>query len=592
MEKLNRTKIWKTIIVLAIGSLLAIFVVTKPSDETSKPASFESLGNVSDFALMDHKGEFHQFSYYDDHKAIVLLVQGNGCPIVRHTLRELQSVKEEFAGRGIQFFMINASLQDSLETVQEEAEAFDIQTPILLDKQQLVAQMLDLRVTAEALLIDMEQNQIIYRGPVSDRLGYESQKENAGNTYLKEAIQDFLAGNRIPNPMRKTKGCAITRLSDQRSEVTFTQDVAPILLKKCVQCHQEGGIAPWTMGNYKMVVGWSSMIKNVIYTKRMPPWHADPNVGHFSNDLSLSDTEIQTLMAWIDGDMPQGNGEDPLAQRPPDTQAWNLGTPDFIMELEPESIPATGIIDYRYQSHKLHVDKTVYVKAVEIQPDRTENLHHILATVEYPEGYELPLDRKRGPWIDGILATWAPGMQPETFPEGTGRIIPEGSTIDIQMHYTTNGRAQVDRSNIGLHFLNEPPEREYITIGPTDFDLEILPNDAEYFSTITEKIYEDIRVFGFFPHMHYRGKSMKYTLEDPDGNRTPLISVPNYSFNWQRYYKLETPLDVKKGSKIIVEAIFDNSERNPFNPAPQDTLYFGEQTSDEMMIGFFSYHKL
>lgn len=591
---MKKSNLWIVLVAtLVLVASMVILVGNTPASKKSEVTSYESLGEVSDFALTDYQGKFHQFSYYDDSKAMVLFVQGNGCPIVRNSISELNELRRKFSSDGIKFFMINPTLQDNVTEVKQEAEEFNIQLPILLDKQQLVANMLDLRVTAEALLIDMKTRQIVYRGPFSDRVGFETQKNTAEHGYLQDAIQNFLIGNPIVEPHRKTKGCAITRLSDRRqNKVTYMDHVAPILEQKCVKCHQQGGIAPWAMSDYKTVMGWSSMIKNVILTKRMPPWHADPNIGHFSNDLSLSNAEIETVMSWIDGSMERGEGEDPLAQRPPDTQAWRLGKPDFVMELEPESIPAIGIIDYRYQSYKLQVDKTVYVKAVEIQPDRSEILHHVLATVEYPDDYELPLDRKRGPWIDGILAAWAPGMQPETFPEGTGRIIPEGSTIHLQLHYTTNGRSQVDQSKIGLHFLNEPPDREYITIGPSDFDLEILPNDAKHFSTITEKIYEDIRVFGFFPHMHFRGKSMIYTLEEPDGNRTVLLSVPNYSFNWQRYYELETPLDVKKGSKIIVEAVFDNSERNPFNPAPQDTLYFGEQTSDEMMIGFFSYHKL
>jgi peroxiredoxin len=591
---MKKSKFWIVLIAsLALVASIAILVGDMPASEKSTEVTFKSLGEVSDFGLTDQQGIFHQFSYYNDKQAMVVFVQGNGCPIVRNSISELHELRRKFSSDGIQFFMINPNVQDNVKEVKEEAEEFNIQLPILLDKHQLVANMLDLRVTAETLLIDIKTGQIIYRGPISDRVGFETQKKTAEHRYLQDAIQNFLAGKFIDEPERKTRGCAITRLSDSRSDnITYTKDVTPILKQKCVSCHQQGGIAPWAMSDYQTVVGWSSMIKNVVHTKRMPPWHADPNIGNFSNDLSLSDAEIETLMSWIDGGMVRGDGEDHLAQRPPDTQAWRLGKPDFVMELEPESIPATGIIDYRYQSFKFHADKTVYVKAVEIHPERTEILHHVLATVEYPEDYELPLDRKRGPWIDGILASWAPGMQPETFPEGTGRIIPEGSTVHIQLHYTTNGRAQVDQSKIGLHFLNEPPEREYITIGPTDFDLEILPNDAEHISTITEKIYEDIRVFGFFPHMHFRGKSMKYTLEDPEGNRTQLLSVPNYSFNWQRYYELETPIDVKKGSRIIVDAVFDNSRQNPFNPSPQDTLYFGEQTSDEMMIGFFSYHKL
>ena len=384
---------------LVLVTIMVILVGHIPASEKPTEVTFKSLGEVSDFGLTDHKGIFHQFSYYNDRQAIVVFVQGNGCPIVRNVVSELQDLQRKFTPQGIQFFMINTNLQDKVKEVKEEAEAFNIPFPILMDNQQLVANMLDLRVTAEALLIDMKSKQIIYRGPISDRVGFETQKETADHSYLQDAIQNFLTGKPIVEPKRKTKGCAITRLWDSRlNTVTYIDDVAPILNQKCVKCHQQGGIAPWAMRDYNTVMGWSSMIKNVIYTKRMPPWHADQNIGNFSNDLSLSDAETETVMSWIDGGMVRGEGEDVLAQRPPDTQAWSLGKPGFVMELEPESIPATGIIDYRYQSFKLHFDKTDYIKAVEIQPDRSEILHHILATVEYPEDYELPLDRKRGAW--------------------------------------------------------------------------------------------------------------------------------------------------------------------------------------------------
>ncbi len=590
--KLTRIRLlWLPFSLLMVW-LLFTYGCAQDKGEHNQP-DYRSLGEVSDFGLIDQKGKFHGFSQSSEARATVLFVQGNGCPIVRNSLGELRELDDEFSSKGVDFYMINPTLQDDAAEVRAEAEAFDIRMPVLLDQRQLVARMLDLRITAEALLIDTKTQQVIFRGPLSDRMGYESQKDTAENTYLRDAIQRFLDGDPILHPEPVTRGCAIARLSDQAvQDITYTADLAPILEQKCVKCHTEGGIAPWAMSDYETVLGWSAMIEQVLNTKRMPPWHADPNVGHFSNDLSLSDREVETIVGWLDGGMLRGEGDDPLAARSPGQQSWSMGEPDYVLELEPESIPATGVLDYRYQTVELTFDRTVYVGAVEVLPNETEVLHHVLATVGYPDDYVLPLDRKRGPWIDGILAAWAPGMEPEVFPPGTGRIIPRGSSIHLQLHYTTNGRALEDRSKIGFHFLKKPPKREYITIGPSDFDLEILPHDPAHLSTVAEKIHEDIRIFGFYPHMHYRGKSMKYTLEDPDGKRTPLLSVPNYSFNWQRYYALAQPLDVRKGSKLIVEAVFDNSEQNPFNPAPGDTLHFGEQTTDEMMIGFFSYHTL
>ena len=572
---------------------LLIFVAFRPGVPSGSPPDTNLKTPFIDFGLADQDGVFHQLGYYGNYRAVALFVQGNGCPIVRNALGELTALRDSFESRGIKFLMLNANLQDDAAEIQKEVEEFGIDLPVLVDRQQLVAQLLDLRKTAEVLLIDMQSRKLRYRGPVSDRLHYEAQRQEAGQRYLQEAMEAVLENRKVETPVVTAVGCSITRLSDKwRPDVTYVQDVAPILQQKCVQCHQEGGVAPWAMKDYRTIVGWSSMISNVLNTKRMPPWHADPKYGHFSNDLSLSDEELQTLTAWLAGDLVRGEGEDPLEKREPLINEWILGEPDLVLDLKSEAIPATGIIDYRYQSFKLRIKKDVYVRAVEVQPDKTEVLHHVLATLEYPKGFQIDLDRKRGPWIDGILAAWAPGTQPEVFPEGTGRIIPKGSIVHIQLHYTTNGKAQKDASRIGFHFLEGKPEREYFTIGPSDFDLAIQPNEANYRSKISEKIYDDIRIYAFFPHMHYRGKSMKYILVDPSGKRQTLLSVPNYNFNWQRYYVLDQPLDVRKGSKILVEAVFDNSPQNRFNPNPGETVYYGEQTFDEMMIGFFSYHKL
>ncbi len=576
----------------AFGTLM-LLLSFRPFVKTPEQPVQELNQKFIDFGLADHKGVFHQLSYYDDHAAVVLFVQGNGCPIVRNAFTDFEAVKKKFADQKVKFLMINSNIQDDRSAIKQEADEFKVQTPILVDDQQLVANMLDIRTTSETFLIDMKSRRLKYRGPISDRLNYETQKQTAGSNHLENAIHALLAGETIMEPARKAVGCKVTRLSDKMPEdLTYVQDVAPILKRKCAHCHQEGGIAPWAMKNYKTILGWSSMIANVINTKRMPPWHADREIGHFSNDLSLTTNEVQTITGWITGDMLRGDGDDPLETIKPNVQEWALGEPDYELEFKPESIPATGIIDYRYQSFKIKVKKDVYVSAVEVQPDKTEVLHHVLATLEYPKGFQIDLDRKRGPWIDGILAAWAPGANPEVFPAGTGRIIPKGSTIHIQLHYTTNGRPQTDQSRIGFHFLDHKPEKEYFTIGPSDFDLAIQPHDAHYRSKIYEKIYEDIRIFGFFPHMHYRGKSMKYTLIDPEGKKQTLISIPNYNFNWQRNYYLDKPLDVRKGSKILVEAVFDNSAQNIFNPNPEEAVYYGEQTFDEMMIGFFSYHKL
>lgn len=226
---------------------------------------------------------------------------------------------------------------------------------------------------------------------------------------------------------------------------------------------------------------------------------------------------------------------------------------------------------------------------MEILPGNPEVLHHILGTIRYPEGSQGPVVRKRGPWIDGIFMVWAPGMEPEKFPEGTSRTLPSNSQLYMQLHYTTNGNAASDVSKIGLYYADEDDNTEYLSLGPADFEFEILPNDKRSEVAAFETFDRNATLYSFFPHMHFRGKSFKYTLVHPDKTEEILLNVPNYSFNWQRQYYLKNPKKIAAGSMLKVDAIYDNSEQNPFNPKPQDTVRFGEQTKDEMMIGYFNF---
>ena len=384
-----------------------------------------------------------------------------------------------------------------------------------------------------------------------------------------------------------TKGCAVARLSKKEGyeSLTYSDHIAPILKENCYRCHQEGGIAPWAMNNYNAVFGWSRMIKQVLLDQRMPPWQADPEVNEFHDDMSLTQEEKRKLIAWIDGSMEKGH-DDPMALLQPNSNKYTLGEPDLEIKLQKEDIPATGIIDYRMQEYSMNTDEDLYLKAVEVLPGNPNVLHHVLANIEYPEGYEFPIKQRASEWLDGIMAGWAPGGEPDIFPEGTGKLIPKGSTIHFQLHYTTSGKEESDETTLGLFYHDSKPELEYITIGPSNFKIYIQPELAHQPFTAVKKFEEDVTLFSMLPHMHYRGKSMKFTLQYPDGSTKELLSVPAYNFNWQRFYALKNPVFAPKGSELIVNAVFDNSSNNQFNPDPSETLYFGEQTFDEMLVGY------
>ena len=554
--------------------------------------SFEAVvldERVQNFGLYDHQDNFHRLHYYSDASAIVLYVQGNACPIVRKSIRGIEAIKEGYQDRGVQFFMINSNLQDTRSSISEEALAYDINTPILVDEDQLVAEMLDIDITAETFVIDPEDWSLIYRGPIDDQLGYGADKGEAKEQYLKEVLDAKLAGQENEKVYRKAKGCAVARLSamEDYAELTY-DDIAPILRDNCYECHQEGGIAPWPMSGYPMVVGWSAMIRQVLQTKRMPPWHADPHVGRFSNDISISQEQIRKIIAWVDNGSKKGEGHDILADLSPDVSQWSLGNPDYVVNLKKEEIPANGIIDYRYQTTTIDITEDKYVNAIEVKPGNPNVLHHVLASIDYPEGYEEPVARNVSRWIDGLLLGWAPGGEVEQFPEGTGRLLPAGSQVVFQLHYTTSGKVESDQTDIGLYFHESDPEEEYVILGLVNFEFKIPPRTKHYPVVAKYPIKRPTTIHAVLPHMHYRGKSMNYVAHYPDGKEEMIFSAADYNFNWQRFYYLSEPKHLPEGSYLTVNAVFDNSAQNEFNPDPGATIYFGEQTFDEMMIGYMS----
>ena len=567
-----------------------IFLFTA-CQETTPDVKVDMEMEIPNFGLHDQNGEFHNLYYYSNAKAIVFYIQGNACPIVRNAITDIKAVRKQFKGKGVQFFMINSNLQDDRESIAKEAKEFDIDFPILKDKAQLVAEALQLSRTAETFVIDPETWTVVFRGPINDRLGYESQREESDNHYLADAIEAQLNGEMLAENYIKAKGCLIKRLhkdATQFASISYEKDVAPILINKCMRCHVEGGIAPWQMKNYETVFGWSEMMREVLRTKRMPPWHADPHYGTFNQDLSLSTKELQTLVHWIDAGAKKDSEKDPLAEYKAIAPKWENGQPGLVMTLNKEAIPANGVIDYRYQEFEVDLDKDIWATGFQVLPGNKEVLHHLLVSVIYPEGFVEPIDRE-SPWLDGVLAAWAPGGITEVFPENSGRVIPKGSKLHFQLHYTTNGKAQDDQSTIGLYYTDKKPENEYLMVAAYNTDLKIPPNEGQYENKAKQLFEHDATLYALFPHMHFRGKSMKFTALYPDGRKEVLLNVPNYSFNWQRGYLFEEPKKIPARTVIYVDAVFDNSRQNTFNPAPEKTVYWGDFSFDEMLIGYMSF---
>ena len=359
--------------------------------------------------------------------------------------------------------------------------------------------------------------------------------------------------------------------------VTFTKDVAPIFNKNCVGCHRAGEIAPMSLTNYKEARPWARSIKEKVVSRVMPPWHADPQYGEFSNDRRLSEQDIDTITAWVDGGAKEGNPKD-LPPQPQFVEGWNIGKPDAIFYLPQEySVPATGVVDYKYFSVPTNFKEDMWVQAAEIRPGSRAVVHHIIVFVQ------------TGKEPQRLLVGYAPGEQPAVISKGLARKIPAGSNLIFQVHYTPNGVEAKDRSYVGLIFAKEPPQRELLTRPVMNMKFLIPPGDPNYQVDSTYTFTEDAHIHSLMPHMHLRGKDFQYRITYPDGTSKIILSVPKYDFAWQSYYMLKAPVAAPKGARLDCVAHFDNSEKNKFNPDPKKEVRWGDQTWEEMMIGWTSF---
>jgi hypothetical protein len=384
---------------------------------------------------------------------------------------------------------------------------------------------------------------------------------------------------------------------------TFYKDVLPVLQQHCQQCHRPGQIGPMPLLTYSQTRAKAKPIAQMVRSKKMPPWFADPKAGHFATDPSLTDAEIQTIASWADGGTPAGNPHD----APPPRQwtaGWNIPQPDRVIQLpKAVAIPARGDVEYTYEIVAAGFSEDRWVQMSEIRPSSRQHVHHAVVYIRPPSSAWLrsapvnqpftassladPHLQHDAHWTDSdMLLVYAPGSAPDQWPDGMAKFVPAGSDLIFQMHYTTNGRPDRDQTSIGLVFARQPPAQRVITLQLTNDHFAIPPETDDYRVEAWGTLPNDATLLSFFPHMHLRGKRFEYNIIHDPGNIEPLLRV-NYDFFWQLSYRLVKPLPLKAGTKIQAVGWYDNSSRNPHNPDPHATVTWGDQTYEEMMVGFF-----
>ncbi len=391
----------------------------------------------------------------------------------------------------------------------------------------------------------------------------------------------------------------------QSAAPTFYKDVLPILQQHCQVCHRPGEIAPLPLVTYEQTSSWADQVRDAVRAKRMPPWFADPCCGHFSNDISLTQEEIATISSWVDAKSPAGDPRD-APPAPHWVKGWNIPQPDLVLNM-PKAvvIPANGDVEYTYEIVPTKFAKDQWVQMSEVRPSSRAHVHHAVIYIRPPDSSWLrgaPLGRpftasslkdqklrhQAHETETDMLLVYAPGSSPDHWPDGMAKFIPAHSDLVFQMHYTTNGHAANDRTGVGMVFAKEPPKQRVLTLQlANDHDTIPIPPDAEnYRVEVHGTLPNDATLLSFFPHMHLRGKGFEYNIVHADKSVETLLRV-NYDFYWQLSYRLAEPRFLKAGTDLQAVAWYDNSRHNQHNPDPDSAVTWGDQTYNEMMVGFF-----
>lgn len=548
---------------------------------------------VDDFLLRDFRGAEHSLdALLDDHELVVVAFLGVECPLVKLYAPRLAELAAEFGDRGVAFVAVDSNAQDSVTEMGYAARDWKMEFPFLKDPGNRVADQFDAIRTPEIFVVD-RSHCVRYWGRVDDQYGFQTgvgyARPEITRRDLATALEELLAGQEVSVARTDAPGCRIGRVHPPKADapITYSRQIARILQDNCVSCHRPGEIAPFALTDYDEVVGWAEMIDEVVHAQRMPPWQASAEFGDFANDCRLSDEAKAMIHRWVEDGAPQGDPAD-LPEPKQFTVGWQIPEPDQVVYMSDESfvVPAQGTVEYQYFVVDPGFTEDKWVRAAECRPGNRSVVHHIIVFLVEPGQDIRQLGEGRG--TQNLLAGTAPGNPPTVMPPGFAQKVKAGTKLLFQMHYTANGTPQPDRSSIGLVFA-DPSEvrREVRTDLAINPFFEIPAGASNWLVESQKTIRRDGVLISLMPHMHLRGKAFRYELVGPDGSKETLLDIPNYDFNWQNSYYFREPKVVRAGSKIRCYARFDNSAENLANPDPNHPVAWGDQTWEEMMIGWF-----
>jgi peroxiredoxin len=596
----------------ALGLLGLVLVTSLRTDRPLVELGLRS--RLSGATLVDVHGRRVALPRLRDGQWLILAFTGIDCPIGNLYMPRLAALDRAYRRRGVVLVGINSNAHESADQVAEHSRSFRVPYPVLKDPSNRVADLLGVERTCEVIVLDPE-GRVRYRGAIDNQYSLRAHRDGPTRAYLAEALEDLLAGRDPATVRTEVVGCPIDRVAPQRARsrrpkfrpvaaqirsardaldradpadvgaVNYARDVAPILQRRCQPCHRPGQVGRFSLLTYRQARRWATSIREVVEERRMPPWHADPRYGRFENDRSLSARERATLLAWVEQKAPAGDlAAAPTPRSFPD--GWTIGPPDVVFEMPEEyQVPAEGTVPYQHFRVKTRFKEDCWVQAVEARPGNRAVVHHIVVLVD--DGKRDRQDPLR--YMKTHLVSYAPGDLPAVYSDGVAKLIPAGSVLVFEVHYTPVGTAMSDRSSVGLILAKAPVRRRAYTLAISKKPLVIPPGVSHFEAEASFTFSRDAQVLSFMPHMHLRGKDFQYRAVYPDGRSEILLSVPAFDFAWQSIYRLAEPLLVPRGTRIECLAHFDNSAANPANPDSTKTVTWGEQTWDEMMIGFLDF---
>jgi peroxiredoxin len=554
---------------------------------TSHAAESGARAKIDDFTLQDYLGAKHSLSEWSDKKAVVVLFVGTECPLAKRYAPRLVELAREYEPQGVQFVAVNSNEQDTLREIAHYARVHKIDFAVLKDSAGEIAKQFGAERTPAAYVLDKERT-VRYQGRIDDQYGVGYARSAPTTNFVAAALDELLAGKPVTIPVTEAVGCYIGRpeRGAATGDITYSKHVARVLEDHCVRCHRPGQIAPFALTSYDDAVAWAETMLEVIDEGRMPPWHANPAYGHFSNDAHMPDEAKQVLRDWIEGGMPEGDAAD-LPKPLEFTEGWQIPKPDVVFKMpEPFVVPAKGVVEYQYFEFDPKFEEDVWIRGAEVRPENREVVHHVLVFY-VPPGQE---DKRGEDALFNEIAAFAPGMPAGLWPEGYARLVPAGSKLIFQVHYTPNGSEQTDQTEVGLVFADAKSAHKEVRFGvAVNTDFRIPPQHPNYHVPAGYSFTQDTLVHALIPHMHYRGKSFRFTAKYPDGRQEILLDVPRYDFNWQNAYVFNEAKLMPKGTVLMCDGYYDNSPENLTNPDPTKEVRWGDQSWEEMMLGSFVY---